>query len=248
MTGTGWTWRRTSARWTGLLYLTPMLKPPVHMCLLLLPVPCTALSHARYLCSALPIHLSGVPTARLQYKLKREHGASGNATLVRACTGPFLLPLSTTLYGVLQHSQLVPEAKLRAKLSSGPLRDKQWWSYVKHAACEGGTSSIPLLIDEDCTEHHTAKNKAACLGKYFSRKCSLGSNDLQPSDLPDLPAITHPTLSNVSLSSLYCSATSVQACNIQGHRPRRYPCHGLKSTELSSPLAKIFTMCFRTGV
>ena len=30
--------------------------------------------------------------------------------------------------GVVQHSQLVAEAKLRAKLSSGSLRDKQWWS------------------------------------------------------------------------------------------------------------------------
>ena len=92
-------WRRTSASWTGLLILISMLKPPVHMSLMPSTVPCTALSYASHLCNALPIDIGGVPNERRQYKLRRGHGTSGKATLVMACTGSFLLPLSNKLWG-----------------------------------------------------------------------------------------------------------------------------------------------------
>ena len=90
---------------------------------------------------------------------------------------------------------------------------------------EGRTSSIPLLIDKNGTEHNTAK-KTDSLSKFFSNKFSLGSNGLQLPDLPDLQALTHPTLSNVHFRAPFCSATSLQAFSIQGHWPRRYPCYG----------------------
>ena len=57
--------------------------------------------------------------------------------------------------GVLQHSQLVAEAKVPAKLSSGSLPISG--GPVKRAAGEVCTSSIPLLIGEDGTEHNTAR-------------------------------------------------------------------------------------------
>ena len=62
---------------------------------------------------------------------------------------------------------------------------------------EGRQSGTPLLIDEDGTEHNTAKKKADSIGKYVPKKCSLGSIDLQLPDLPDFKAITYPNLSNV---------------------------------------------------
>ena len=99
-------------------------------------------------------------------------------------------------------------------------------------------------------EHNTAKENADSLGKYFSNKCSLGNNDLQPSDLPDLPAITYPTLSKVRFRASTVQRHLSRLVTSKATGPDNIPATVLKEcfTELSSPLAEIFTMCFRAGI
>ncbi|XP_065182533.1 uncharacterized protein LOC135813361 [Sycon ciliatum] len=77
-------------------------------------------------------------------------------------------------------------AIVRARLQTGSLRDKQWWSTIKQSIGTSRNSSIPILVDPAGKEHATNIEKANCLGHYFAEKCSLGANDLPDTPLPPI--------------------------------------------------------------
>ena len=64
-------------------------------------------------------------------------------------------------------------AMISAKLSSGSLRDKQWWSTIKRDGGHGRDSSIPVLVKPYGLECCTSKEKSECLGEYLAKKCSF---------------------------------------------------------------------------
>ena len=91
----------------------------------------------------------------------------------------------TNAVSTLQQAQLSWEEHLKQKLRTGNLRDKLWWSTIKPAAGKERHSEIPTLVDSNQREHLTAISKAECFGAHFSQKCSLGGDNLSPTDIPD---------------------------------------------------------------
>ena len=87
----------------------------------------------------------------------------------------------------LRLAKQAESARIRDRLKHGSLRNKQWWSLLKQAAGSGRSSSIPVLRNAQGREYVTNQEKATCFGEFFASKCSLGDQDLQHSDLPDLP-------------------------------------------------------------
>ena len=150
---------------------------------------------------------------------------------------------------VLRRAQLVKEAQVRNQLRTGSLRDKQWWSTIKYTAGEGRSTDIPVLITGN-TECHTAKEKANCLADLFASKCSLGDADLSLEDLPQSESCPHPPLTTIRCraSKVRRSLASLVTSKVTG--PDGISARVLKecSVELSSPLAKLFSLCFRSGV
>jgi len=78
------------------------------------------------------------------------------------------------------------QSRLRESLQNGSLKDKQWWSTMKSASGVGRCSDIPLLVTSDGSECVTGSEKAEAFGQFFSKKCSLGSRDLQEHDLDEV--------------------------------------------------------------
>ena len=89
------------------------------------------------------------------------------------------------------------QARIRAKLASGSLCDKEWCSTLKSATGSRRASNVPLLIDSSGRECHLSQEKSECVSDYFSRKCNLGNEDLRAMDLPALMAPDYPPFANV---------------------------------------------------
>ena len=81
---------------------------------------------------------------------------------------------------LLLRARLVQEQATCARLKTGSLRNKEWWQHIKRATELGQGSGIPTLIDSSGKEHATSYSKCEYLGKFFSQKCSLGNNDIDP--------------------------------------------------------------------
>ena len=96
---------------------------------------------------------------------------------------------------VLNQSRLANEASIRARLSKGSTRDKEWRSCVKTAGGARKSSTIPLLVDTSGRKHASSKGKTDCLASYFANKSSLGRHDLQEEQLPPLPQPSIPLVS-----------------------------------------------------
>ena len=79
---------------------------------------------------------------------------------------------------VLNQSWLAKEASIRARLSKGSMRDKEWWSCVKIGGGARKSSTIPLLVDISGGKRASSKGKADCFASYFANKCSLSRHDL----------------------------------------------------------------------
>ena len=63
--------------------------------------------------------------------------------------------------------------RLRHTLSCQSLSDKQWWTNMKKATgATRNSADVPLLVDSHGKEFHTSAEKAECLAKHFSSKCS----------------------------------------------------------------------------
>lgn len=138
----------------------------------------------------------------------------------------------------------------RTKLRSGSLRDKQWWCHIKRAAGVTRAPDIPLLISNDGKECDTSTMKADCLAQHFAAKCSLGDQDIGVADLPPATPPDHATLEHVHFrpDTVRRSLSKLVVSKATG--PDGVPARVLKecSTELASPVAKLFSDCFRHGV
>ena len=60
---------------------------------------------------------------------------------------------------VFNQSRLAQEASVRARLSKGSMRDREFWSCVKTAGGARKSSTIPLLINTSGGEHASSKGK-----------------------------------------------------------------------------------------
>ena len=76
-------------------------------------------------------------------------------------------------------SKSAMQARIRTKLASGSLHNKEWWSSLKSATGSSRESSIPLLIDSSGRECHSSQEKSESFAEHFSRKCGLGNEDLR---------------------------------------------------------------------
>ena len=54
------------------------------------------------------------------------------------------------------------QARIRTKLTSGSLRDKEWWNTLKSPTESSRESSIPLLTDRSGRECHPSQEKSEC--------------------------------------------------------------------------------------
>ena len=149
----------------------------------------------------------------------------------------------------LQKAKAMHLRTLRCRMENGSLSSKQWWSSVKHAGGEGRTTDLPTLTDPAGRDHVTNSEKAECLAKYFSAKCSLGENDLDPTCLPPVNQRSSAELPTVRFrpSAVQRLLKRLDASKATG--PDGIPPRVLKvcSQELASPLAKLFSFCFSRG-
>jgi len=150
---------------------------------------------------------------------------------------------------VLTRSRKAKEEKLREKLSSRSMRDKEWWTSLKAAAGEGRSSEIPLLVEESGESRVSSTEKAEAFGDFFSRKCSLGDDDLNRQELEvpasDIPLLTHIHFRPAEVKRLLASLDVSKATGPDGISSRVLrEC----AAELSKPLSALFSLCFRLGV
>ena len=149
----------------------------------------------------------------------------------------------------LRQSRLAHLDGLRQRLRRGNMPDKQWWGTVKQVGGEGRGNTIPVLTSPDGSECVTNQEKADCIAKFFASKCSLEA-DLTDDSMPEV---------NYSVSSQLCrirfrpSTVERALKQLDGNKatgPDSIPARVLKAcaTELASPLAQLFSLCFSTGV
>ncbi|XP_065190752.1 uncharacterized protein LOC135821682 [Sycon ciliatum] len=60
--------------------------------------------------------------------------------------------------------------RIRNKLLSGNIQDKEWWSVGKRAGGSGRDSTMPVLLDSDGQEYTQNRDKAEIIGSYFAEK------------------------------------------------------------------------------
>ena len=140
--------------------------------------------------------------------------------------------------------------RIRDRLKHGSLRNKQWWSLLKQAASSDRSSSIPVLRNAQGREYVTNQEKATCFGEFFASKCSLGDQNLQHSDLPDLPPKCTSALTTVRFRKATVQRQLCQLDPTKATGPDGIPARVLKqcSKVLAAPLAKLFLLYFRCHV
>ena len=151
---------------------------------------------------------------------------------------------------VLCKAQEAHVQNVKAKLSSGNLRDKQWWTYVKRAGGKDRCSDIPLITDGNGKEYVTSKEKADCFGSFFANKCSLGDMDLSDSTLPDLPQPHHVGLSHIRFRPPAVRRVLAQLDSSKATGPDGISARVLKecSDVLAAPVSRLFQLLMKKGV
>ena len=142
------------------------------------------------------------------------------------------------------------QARIRTKLAFGSLRDKEWWSTLKSATGSSRESSIPLLIDSSGRECHSSQEKSECFAEYFSRKCSLGNEDLRAGDLPALMAPDYPPLFNVRFRVQIVMQHLARLDPSKAAGPDGITGRVLKECcrELAEPVARLYSLSFCCGI
>ena len=79
------------------------------------------------------------------------------------------------------------------------------------------SASVPLLVDSHGKEYHASTEKAECLEKHFSSKCSLGGQELTVNDHPVVTTPTHEPLEHVHF----------REATVQRYRARLVPSKGI---------------------
>ena len=99
-------------------------------------------------------------------------------------------------------------------------------------------------------EFSTSKEKATCFGKFFSDKCSLQNDYLQPSELPHFPRRTTSVLRRVRFRQAAIARELKKLDPSKATGPDGIPARVLQqcASTLSLPLSRLFSLCFRHGV
>ena len=143
---------------------------------------------------------------------------------------------------------------LRNKLSTGNMSDRSWWSTVRQAGGSCQNSSIPTLKGQSGSEYTTNAQKAECFGEFFASKCSLGAADfpdnLPKENFPHVKPRTMDKLSTVHFRRVNVRKELRRLNTAKASGPDDIPAHVLKSCadELSHPLTKLFSLCFRKQI
>ena len=153
---------------------------------------------------------------------------------------------------VFQAAMEGQRSRLRAKLTSGSISDKGWWTNIKKLGGIGRNSEIPLLVDQQGTEYVTSREKADCFGKHFSSKCSLGSADLSADSLPCFPQRPG-TAQGINTIHFRTSAVCKLLSRIDISKapgPDNIPARVLKecAQELAPAVTRLFRLIFRSGI
>lgn len=96
----------------------------------------------------------------------------------------------------------------------------------------------------------TAKEKVDCFGLHFSRKCSLGANDVSTASSPGIRSRNSPGLSHTHHfreSNVRRLLSKLEISKATG--PDNVPCRVLKecSAALARPVTNLFRLIFNTG-
>ena len=136
---------------------------------------------------------------------------------------------------------------VRQRLQHGSLKNKQWWSTIKAAGGDGRQCSIPLIRDAEGRELSISKEKATCFGKFFSTKCSLQNDYLQPSELPHFPRRTTSVLSRVRF---WQATIARELKRLDPSKATGIPARVLQqcASTLSLPLSRLFFSPFVSGM
>ena len=147
-------------------------------------------------------------------------------------------------------SRRAKEDSLRRSLSTGSLRDKQWWTKLKNAAGNRTQPEIPLVVDSDGREWATSSEKAEAFARFFSKKCSVAGPDLVEADLPDPAPSEAPPLRNIRFRPQAVHRLLARLDVSKATGPDGISARVLKECahELAEPLSKLFALCFRSGV
>ena len=96
----------------------------------------------------------------------------------------------------------------------------------------------------------TNQEKAICFVQFFANKCSLGDQDLQHPDLPDLPPRCISAMTTVRFREATVQRQLRQLDPAKATGPDGIPARVLKqcSKVLAAPLAKLSSLCFRCRV
>ena len=143
---------------------------------------------------------------------------------------------------------------LRNKLSTRNMSDRSWWSTVRQAGGGCRNSSIPTLKGQSGSEYTTNAQKAECFGEFFALKCSLGAADfpdnLPKENFPHVKPRTMDKLSTVHFRRVNVRKELRRLNTAKASGPDDIPAHVLKSCadELSHPLSKLFSLCFRKQI
>ena len=139
---------------------------------------------------------------------------------------------------------------LRQKLTTGSLRDKEWWSTIKCAGGKGRSADIPTLRSADGTEYTTSQEKAKCLGQYFADKCSLGPQDFnEESEFPFVQPRSQSRLLSIRFrpAEVHKLLRALDPSKASG--PDAVPGRVLKANaeHLAVPLCLLFRQCMTSG-
>ena len=147
-------------------------------------------------------------------------------------------------------SRRAKEDSLRRSLSTGSLRDKQWWTKLKNAAGNRTQPEIPLVVDSDGREWATSSEKAEAFARFFSKKCSVAGPDLVEADLPDPAPSEAPPLRTIRFRPQAVRRLLARLDVSKATGPDGISARVLKECahELAEPLSKLFALCFRSGV
>lgn len=150
---------------------------------------------------------------------------------------------------VLNQSRALHEQRLRQKLSTGGLRDKEWWTTIKRIGGNSRESEIPVLI-ENGVEMVSAREKADCFGLHFSRKCNLGLQDLSPDSAPEMKARNAPGLHTIHFRPASVKRLLSRLDTSKATGPDGVPGRVVKecSAELCLPVTQLFQLISTTGV
>jgi len=147
----------------------------------------------------------------------------------------------------LRRAEAAHYQSLSRKLSQGGMTDKEWWSTIKKAGGQGRNTAFPTLVGSDGTEFVSNIEKAECLARYFSAKCSLSNDFSGDSSFPETEQKTTETLSRIHIRQDAVRRELQRLDPAKATGPDGIPARVLKAcaVELSVPLARLYSFCLR---